>query len=240
MLIRQRPGTASGIVFETLEDETGIMNLIVKPDIYERYRPPPAMQVCFRPMGIVQRQGQVVHVIAKRLFDLSELTAGVIGDCNRRDFHLNASPIDARNRRINYVGLMTSAVRVRSTAIARCCHSGLHGLRSGSTWLPAIMPDLLMTAFVESCVGDRRRLGSGGGAPHRAGAPCAAKLLRLLADKKNILVTTHRHPDPDALASGVALCTLLRHEAPATPRSACRSRDRWPAASTKPSSATPI
>ena len=39
VLIRQRPGTASGIVFETLEDETGIVNLIVKPDIYDRYRP---------------------------------------------------------------------------------------------------------------------------------------------------------------------------------------------------------
>ena len=39
VLIRQRPGTASGIVFETLEDETGVVNLIVRPDIYEKYRP---------------------------------------------------------------------------------------------------------------------------------------------------------------------------------------------------------
>ena len=39
VLIRQRPGTASGIVFVTLEDETGMVNLIVRPDIYEKYRP---------------------------------------------------------------------------------------------------------------------------------------------------------------------------------------------------------
>jgi len=64
------------------------------------------------------------------------------------------------------------------------------------------------TAFVESCVEtvadsavavERR-------ARHR---PRAGKLLELLAGKKNILVTTHQHPDPDALASGLALCHLL-------------------------------
>src|SRR5439155_6493385 len=41
------------------------------------------------------------------------------------------------------------------------------------------------------------------------GRPRAKKLLELLADKKNVLITTHQHPDPDALASGLALCTLL-------------------------------
>lgn len=64
------------------------------------------------------------------------------------------------------------------------------------------------TAFVESCLGtvadsavaaERR-------ARHR---PRAGKLLELLADKKNVLVTTHQHPDPDALASGLAMCHLL-------------------------------
>jgi len=46
------------------------------------------------------------------------------------------------------------------------------------------------------------------------GRPHASKLLRLLADKKNILVTTHVHPDPDALASGVALSRLLSQKLP--------------------------
>jgi nanoRNase/pAp phosphatase (c-di-AMP/oligoRNAs hydrolase) len=65
-----------------------------------------------------------------------------------------------------------------------------------------------MTAFVESCVGTVA--GSAVSLERRnRGRPRAAKLLKLLADKKNILVTSHLHPDPDALASASALCTLL-------------------------------
>lgn len=65
-----------------------------------------------------------------------------------------------------------------------------------------------MTSFVESCV--ETAAGSAVAAERTArGQPRAARLLKLLADKKNILVTTHQHPDPDALASGWAMCTLL-------------------------------
>ncbi|MBC8108862.1 MAG: DHH family phosphoesterase, partial [Anaerolineae bacterium] len=66
-----------------------------------------------------------------------------------------------------------------------------------------------MTAFVESCV--QTAAGKAAAVDRKArGKPRARKLLRLLADKKKILVTTHIHPDPDALASSLALCTLLR------------------------------
>jgi error-prone DNA polymerase len=85
VLIRQRPGTASGIVFETLEDETGIVNLIIKPEIYDRYRPAARHAHLLQADGYVQRSGQVVHVMAKRLFDLSELLEGY--DLRSRDFH---------------------------------------------------------------------------------------------------------------------------------------------------------
>jgi error-prone DNA polymerase len=85
VLIRQRPGTASGIVFETLEDETGIVNLIVKPDIYDRYRPAARHAGLLQADGYVQRSGQVVHVMAKRLFDLSDLLSGY--SLRSRDFH---------------------------------------------------------------------------------------------------------------------------------------------------------
>jgi error-prone DNA polymerase len=85
VLIRQRPGTASGIVFETLEDETGIVNLIVKPDIYERYRPAARHAGLLQADGYVQRSGQIIHVMAKRLFDLSDLLAGY--ELKSRDFH---------------------------------------------------------------------------------------------------------------------------------------------------------
>jgi nanoRNase/pAp phosphatase (c-di-AMP/oligoRNAs hydrolase) len=70
-----------------------------------------------------------------------------------------------------------------------------------------------MTAFVESCV--VTAAGSAAAAARKSrGRPRAAKLLSLLANKKNILVTTHLHPDPDALASGVAMMTLLSQKLP--------------------------
>jgi nanoRNase/pAp phosphatase (c-di-AMP/oligoRNAs hydrolase) len=65
-----------------------------------------------------------------------------------------------------------------------------------------------MTAFVESCA--KTVTGSAKAVARRSHRhPKARQLLRLLADKKRILITTHDHPDPDALASSQALCTLL-------------------------------
>jgi error-prone DNA polymerase len=85
VLIRQRPGTASGIVFETLEDETGVVNLIVRPDVFERYHSAARHAGLLQCDGYVERQGQVVHVMAKRLFDLSHLLSGY--QFASRDFH---------------------------------------------------------------------------------------------------------------------------------------------------------
>ena len=85
VLIRQRPGTASGVVFETLEDETGVVNLIVHPKIYDQYRPAARHARLLQADGYVQRQGQIVHVLPKRLFDLSELLEGY--QMKSRDFH---------------------------------------------------------------------------------------------------------------------------------------------------------
>jgi error-prone DNA polymerase len=85
VLIRQRPGTASGIVFVTLEDETGIVNLIVRPDIYEKYRLAARHAGLLQADGSVERQGQVIHVMVKRMYDLSNLLAGY--QLRSRDFH---------------------------------------------------------------------------------------------------------------------------------------------------------
>ncbi|HEV2295100.1 MAG TPA: DHH family phosphoesterase [Tepidisphaeraceae bacterium] len=70
-----------------------------------------------------------------------------------------------------------------------------------------------MTAFVESCVGT---VSSSAVAVARRsrGRPHARALVKLLADKRNILITTHEHPDPDALASTLALCSLLSAKLP--------------------------
>ena len=65
-----------------------------------------------------------------------------------------------------------------------------------------------MTAFVESCV--QTTAGTAAAVDRKArGRPRARRLLRLLEGKRKILVTTHVHPDPDALASSLALCALL-------------------------------
>jgi error-prone DNA polymerase len=85
VLIRQRPGTASGIVFITLEDETGVVNLIVRPNIWDKYRAAARHAGLLQCDGYVERQGEVVHVMAKRLFDRSEMIAGY--ELASRDFH---------------------------------------------------------------------------------------------------------------------------------------------------------
>jgi error-prone DNA polymerase len=85
VLIRQRPGTASGIVFITLEDETGVVNLIVRPSVFDRYRPAARHAALLQCEGYIERQGQVVHVMAKRLIDRSELIRGY--EISSRDFH---------------------------------------------------------------------------------------------------------------------------------------------------------
>jgi error-prone DNA polymerase len=67
VLVRQRPGTASGIVFMTLEDETGTANLIVRPHVYERYRAIARHGIVILARGTVEREGDVVHVMVRSL-----------------------------------------------------------------------------------------------------------------------------------------------------------------------------
>ncbi|MEP0847449.1 MAG: hypothetical protein HRF50_11625 [Phycisphaerae bacterium] len=82
---RQRPGTAKGIVFITLEDETGMANLIVRPQIWERDRGVAQGRIALIAEGRLERQAEVIHVNVERLHDLSDLVAGVRHAS--RDFH---------------------------------------------------------------------------------------------------------------------------------------------------------
>jgi error-prone DNA polymerase len=85
VLVRQRPGTASGILFMTLEDETGIANLIVRPHIYDRYRRAARHSSIILCRGTVERQGAVVHVLAKSIHRADD--AGTRVPAMSRDFH---------------------------------------------------------------------------------------------------------------------------------------------------------
>ena len=75
VLVRQRPGTASGICFITIEDETGIANLVVFKKLFDTYRKEIVRSKLLMVEGKLQREGEVTHVIVKRCQDASGLLA---------------------------------------------------------------------------------------------------------------------------------------------------------------------
>ena len=82
---RQRPGTASGVTFVTLEDETGMVNVIVWRDLAERQRKELLRSSLLTVYGTLEREGEVVHVIAGHLRDQTALLGNLV--TKSRDFH---------------------------------------------------------------------------------------------------------------------------------------------------------
>ncbi len=82
VLVRQRPGTASGVIFMTLEDETGIANTIVWPKVFETFRPILLGARLISVTGTLQNEAGVIHVIAERLDDLTPLLSRLSEDHN--------------------------------------------------------------------------------------------------------------------------------------------------------------
>jgi error-prone DNA polymerase len=78
VLIRQRPGTASGIVFVTIEDETGSANLVVFAKLFETYRKEIVHSHLLMVEGKVQKEGEVIHVVVKKCYNLSGLLAPLV------------------------------------------------------------------------------------------------------------------------------------------------------------------
>ncbi|MGC1502690.1 MAG: error-prone DNA polymerase [Sulfitobacter sp.] len=72
VLIRQRPGSAKGVCFITLEDETGVANLVVWPKVMKVYRKPIMQARLIDVHGVVQRSDEVVHVVVHHLIDRSD------------------------------------------------------------------------------------------------------------------------------------------------------------------------
>ncbi|VCU61104.1 DNA polymerase III alpha subunit [Tritonibacter mobilis] len=71
VITRQRPGTASGVIFLTLEDETGVSNIVVWPKVYEQYRRIVMGGRLLQVRGYLQREGIIVHLIAQEITDMS-------------------------------------------------------------------------------------------------------------------------------------------------------------------------
>ncbi|RBM06570.1 error-prone DNA polymerase [Novacetimonas cocois] len=94
VLVRQRPGSAEGVVFMTLEDETAAINVIIWPDMFERFR---RMVLSGQMLGVVgrlQKEGEVVHLVTREIVDLSFLLA----DVGNRSLHDFSDPEQGRLR----------------------------------------------------------------------------------------------------------------------------------------------
>jgi error-prone DNA polymerase len=72
VLIRQRPGSAKGVCFITLEDETGVANLVVWPKVMETFRKAVMQSRLIAVQGVVQRDADVTHIVAQQLMDRSD------------------------------------------------------------------------------------------------------------------------------------------------------------------------
>ncbi|TNF20360.1 MAG: hypothetical protein EP318_11270 [Rhodobacteraceae bacterium] len=90
VILRQRPGTAKGVIFLTLEDETGVVNVIVWRALYERFRRAVIAGRMLRVTGRLQREAAVTHVIAEEVEDISEMLDSLLDVTDRQE---NAAPL---------------------------------------------------------------------------------------------------------------------------------------------------
>jgi error-prone DNA polymerase len=90
VLIRQRPGSAKGVLFLTIEDETGVANAILWPDRFEAQRRIVMGSAMLGIKGVVQREGDVIHVVTARMEDLTPLLHAV----GAMDFPHRTGPAD--------------------------------------------------------------------------------------------------------------------------------------------------
>ena len=84
VLMRQRPSTANGITFVTLEDETGVANLVVFSSVWQHFRQTARFATVMMATGRLQREGDVIHVVCERLDDVSEMLEQI--DSKARNF----------------------------------------------------------------------------------------------------------------------------------------------------------
>ncbi|PZR85347.1 MAG: hypothetical protein DLM68_11145 [Hyphomicrobiales bacterium] len=130
VLVRQMPGSAKGVMFVTIEDETGIANLVIWPKVFEKQRRIILSARMMAVHGRIQREGEVVHLVAHRVTDLSDALASV-GDRDaifplphgRGDEMHHGSPgLDPRSlppkglttRDIHIPGLHIDAIKVKT------------------------------------------------------------------------------------------------------------------------------
>ena len=124
VIVRQKPGSAKGVMFVTIEDETGVANLVIWPSLYEKQRRVVLASSLLIVDGKVQKEGEVVHIVAARLYDGSDLLASVgdRGDAfplphGRGDEVYRGSAPDARTPKVRDIyipDLCLDAIKVKS------------------------------------------------------------------------------------------------------------------------------
>lgn len=85
VLVRQRPGTAKGVIFLTLEDETGTCNVVVWAKLYEANRRAVIAGRMLRVTGRLQREAGVVHIVAEQIEDISHMLDALLHPDFRHD-----------------------------------------------------------------------------------------------------------------------------------------------------------
>src|SRR6202023_757196 len=91
--VRQRPGSAKGVVFMTLEDETGIANIVVWPKVMEHFRKEVMGSRLILIEGYIQSSPEeVTHLVAQRMFDRSHDLIGLANDARARKHALPVGP----------------------------------------------------------------------------------------------------------------------------------------------------
>jgi DNA polymerase III alpha subunit len=111
VLVRQRPGSANGVIFMTLEDETAVANTIVWPQVFETFRPIVLGARLVSVTGKLQNESGVIHVVAERLDDLTPLLKRLAIDTppERRP-----PPTAARARKFEHAGAAEPDEQVRT------------------------------------------------------------------------------------------------------------------------------
>ena len=97
VLVRQRPGTAGGIVFITIEDETGSANLVVFQKVFEKYRKEILQARLMMVEGKVQKEGEVIHVVARKCSNISGLLQQLVMGKNDTSAILTLSKADEKD-----------------------------------------------------------------------------------------------------------------------------------------------
>lgn len=120
VLVRQRPGSAKGVIFMTLEDETGVANAIVWPKVFEKYRPVVMGARLVKIFGRLQSQSGIIHIVVDHIEDLTPMLGLLQTEVRRfavlerADEVLNGprpDPRQSRKDRISYAGGSTANVQ---------------------------------------------------------------------------------------------------------------------------------